>query len=436
MKNMSVFQLVLTGAFGFFILLGVIFFSLSRSGSSGVVSNITIWGTLTPSEYAVLEKTSGIYDDDTLIVTYKEVSEMDFDTVFVNALARGEGPDLVLMESGLLLKHVDKLVTIPYESYPRSTFEDTFIEAGDILLTQNGILGIPFSIDPMVMYWNRTLFNNVGIANPPSFWDQMYNVAQVFGIRDNAFNISQSGVALGEYSNITHAKELLSALIMQAGGKVTKVSGTTISSDLMNKAGQTVIPAEAIVNYYTQFSNPNNAYYSWNRSLPGFQDFFVSGDLAVYFGLVSEAETINLKNPNLNFQVTTIPQARNASEKITYGQMNILAIPRASSKVSSAFRAINLLTSNATLSGYANMSGLPPVRLDLQQSVPLEDASARTFYTSALWSRLWFDPDPERTEIIFKDMVESVTSGRESVSSSVQTASTRLQDLLENISLE
>ena len=100
MKNMSVFQLVLTGAFGFFILLGVIFFSLSRSGSSGVVSNITIWGTLTPSEYAVLEKTSGIYDDDTLIVTYKEVSEMDFDTVFVNALARGEGPDLVLMESG------------------------------------------------------------------------------------------------------------------------------------------------------------------------------------------------------------------------------------------------------------------------------------------------------------------------------------------------
>ena len=51
-------------------------------------------------------------------------------------------------------------------------FKNTYIEEGELYLAANGILGLPITVDPMVMYWNRDIFSSAAIAAPPSYWDE------------------------------------------------------------------------------------------------------------------------------------------------------------------------------------------------------------------------------------------------------------------------
>ena len=435
MKGMTTFQLVLTGVFAVFILVGVAFFALFRGGgSSGTVSNVTVWGFIPSSQFTSLLDVTGVADNDSLRVTYIEARPETFDQDFIEALASDKSPDLIMLPMDSLIRHRNKLFPIPYTSYPERTFIDNFIEEGRLFLSDDGVLALPYLVDPLVMYWNRTMFSNAGLTVPPKYWSEFFNLTKIFVEKDPAFNITQSAIAFGEYQNVTNAKEILSALIMQAGSPVTARTGKTIRSALGDTFSQPVVPAEAVVNYYTEFSNPVKSFYSWNRSLPESKDYFISGDLAVYFGFASELDSINAKNPNLNFDVAVIPQSEGGAETITYGKMIGLAIPRAAKSPTGALILANILTGPDAIQELSLMVGLPPVRNDLLKARP-SDQFLAIFYDSTVWSRAWLDPDKKETDNIFKKMVEDITSGRKRVSASVQDASSSLQKLLSNVSI-
>lgn len=433
---MTPFQLVLTGVFAAFILIGVAFFALFRGGgTSGPVANVTVWGFVDRAVFTQVLESTGINDDPSLNVTeYIQVSRESFDQEFIEALARGDAPDVVMMPHTSLARHADKIFPIPYDSYPERTFVSTFVEGGEIFLGSEGVLAVPFSLDPLVMYWNRTLFNNAGIAQPPEYWDQFFTLTQDLVETDASFNIDQSAIAFGEYRNVTNAKEIVSTLIMQSGSPIVQSNNGTVRSTLADSFNQPVRPADAAINFYTEFSNPVKSFYSWNRSLPDSQQFFTSGDLAVYFGFASEAVRINERNPNLNFDVAVLPQSRGGEETMTFANMTGLAIPQVAQNKAGSVRFINAITSDVAIDSLSEVTGLPPVRRDLITNTPSDPVRA-VFYDSALWARAWLDPDPVQTDTIFQTMIENITSGRESVSGSVQQASTRLQGLVSDITL-
>jgi ABC-type glycerol-3-phosphate transport system substrate-binding protein len=357
-------------------------------------------------------------------IVYVQRSPATFETDFINALASGRGPDLILLPQDLILKHQDKIVPIPYSSYPERTFKDTFIEEGELYLTPNGILGIPFSIDPIIMYWNRSLFSSAAIATPPKFWDEFPALVEKLTTKDNALNISQSAVALGEYSNVSNAKEILSTLMFQAGNPIVQRVQGNYESLLGSQLDKTVAPAEAAVSFFTQFSNPSLAVYSWNRSLPTSRDAFVSEDLATYFGFASELPILRAKNPNLNFDVAPLPQAR-GDNRVTYGSMQAMAIVRNSKYVQDAYNTAILLTGPQYLPFWTQVSGLPPVRRDLL-SVKNINAVSTVMYNSALWSKGWYDPDKNATALIFQNLIESISTGRARPTSAVGRAQLEL----------
>ena len=154
----------------------------------------------------------------------------------------------------------------------------------------------------------------------------------------------------------------------------------------------------------------------------------------MYFGFASELDSINAKNPNLNFDVAVIPQSKGGPETITYGKMIGLAIPKAAKSPGGALTLANILTGPDAIEELSLMVGLPPVRRDLLKTRP-SDQFLAIFYDSTLWSRAWLDPDSGETDDIFKKMVEDITSGRKRVSASVQDASSSLQKLLSNVSI-
>src|SRR3989344_128624 len=153
---MSKFQIILLVVFGVFIIAGVMVFSLYRgSGGAGSVT-VTVWGDISSYDFNILlNNTPAFIQNQTLTTNYVEKSAETIETEFTEALARGMGPDLVILTQDNFWKNRPKLTVIPYESIGERDFKTTFIEEGELFLDQTGAYALPLSIDPLVLYYNR-----------------------------------------------------------------------------------------------------------------------------------------------------------------------------------------------------------------------------------------------------------------------------------------
>ena len=429
---MSTFQVILTTIFGFFIIGALLLFATSKGGNTAQIPAITIWGTVASGPFMEAVNDLNQTIPNKLTITYVEKREQDFDQALTEALASGTGPDAVIFPHTSLIRQQSRLFVIPPASYSLRAFKDSFIDESGLYLNSAGILALPMSVDPLVMYWNKDIFSTAGVASPPKTWDQYFALAQKLTVKDKVGNITQSAVALGEFANIVNAKDILSALFLQAGTPIVSYNATDdrLQAVLDQSFGQTLPPAEAVLRFYTEFSNPAKTTYSWNRSQKNSQTLFIGGDLAVYFGFASELPVIEKKNPNLNFDVAALPQPLDVKTQVNYGKLTGFGIMKSSQKIAGVFQVGNLLTSADFVRAWVTRGGITPARRDVLSERPA-DPSAEVFYKSALMSRGWPDSDAVASAGVFKRMVESVTSGQERPSEAVSGATQELQSLIQ-----
>lgn len=430
--SLSTFQLVVLVLFIFVGIAGVIVFAGFGGANKDHVPSAVIWGTV-PST-TVNEVVRLINIDKTVIkVTYEQIDPESFRSTFVNALAEGNGPDIVLLTDDLLYAEGNKLSAVPYSVFTQRDYADTYINAADHFMVSNGILGVPFSVDPMVMYWNRGIFATEGIASAPRTWDELQKMIPRLTRINDSKGITRSGVALGEFQNIAYAKEILASMLMQKGNTITAMDPQTnaIVSTLDRANADNSFPADAVIKLYTSFADPSSPNYSWSRSMPDSRRAFLSGDVAMYFGYVSDYETLRIENPNLDFDVAPLPQFDDRYSA-TYGRVTAFSVTRRAQNPMDAYTIIAKMTSAAAQKNWVDLTKMPPVRKDLLLETPA-DKYLSTFYRAAIQARTWFDPDPAYSTVIFRDMVESITSGKTAASDAISTAKQRLDMLLQGI---
>ncbi len=421
--KLTTFNIILLAVFGLFIIIGVIAFSTYKAKDAGSGVPVTVWGT---ASSGIFQKfvSDVIGGNKAGMVQYSERSAATFEDDVINALASGKGPDVILLPEKDILRFRDKVMPIPYTTLKERDFRDTYIGEGELYLMPEGVLAVPFSIDPLVMYWNRSYLANVGVATPPRFWDEFFTFAENSTTRSATRSIIRSAVGLGEYRNITNAKEIISALTLQTGNSIVALTDGAVKNSF-SLQGTT----ESAINFYTEFANPLKPDFTWSRALPTSKQMFAAGDLALYFGFASERPDIRAKNPNLNFDVVELPQIRGAKTSITYGRMTGFAISRASQNATDALALITALTSADAAAKWSAATGLPPVRRDLLSGKP-SDIYQAIFYRAALQAESWLDPNPPKSAEIFQNMIEGVTGGRARVSESVARAAQELDLLL------
>lgn len=428
----SKFQLIVMGVCVLLAFIGVFVFAIYKKSSQTVKISITVWGTLERRQMDGFLSNLTVKNSE-IDVTYAQKSAATFVNEYTNALALGQAPDAILLPHDILFSLKDKIVMIPSESYPVSTYRSTFIPESELFISpKSGLFALPFAVDPMVMYWNRDLFSNANIPLPPTTWEEFLTLPSLLTKRDNSLTINQSAVALGEYSNISNAKEIISLLILQAGSPITAASNGIYRPVLDQAIGNTSRAADSALSFYTMFADPVKQVYSWNRSLPLSKQYFTSNKLALYFGFASELPEIRSKNPNLNFDVALVPQAKaksSATPKMTFGRLYGLAISRSAANPGNVLSAIASLTTQPAQSAWAMASGLPSVRRDTLSVNPTAQGSA-VFTTSALLARGWYDPNSVSTEAIFRKMVENITSGRKQIGDAIGGAQSELQILM------
>jgi ABC-type glycerol-3-phosphate transport system substrate-binding protein len=431
-KEMSGFQVIVTSLFVFFIVAGVAVFALfgGALGGSGVGA-VVVWGTVDQELFNYTLDSLRSQDKTLQDVSYVHKDAASYQTELVGAMAAGTGPDLFVISQEQLGAFGDKVLLVPYGVVSQATYLGSYIDEGQLFLTGQGALALPFMVDPLVMYWNRDLFASAGQSQPPQYWADLITLAPRMTSLDASQNVKRSAVALGQWQNVDNAKAVLSALFMQAGDFITSRAANGALAPVFgnNSAASGESPAESALRFYTEFSNPSKTTYSWNRSLPRSADAFVGGQLAVYFGFASEYRGLLERNPNLRFGVALLPQLQGSGSPLTFANMMGLAISRTARNSVGALAVAQKLSSPVAATILSTQTGLPSVRRDTPLNTSA-NAAASVFVQSSLIARAWVDPNPGASNDIFKAMIESVVSGSLEPAQAVSEAAQSFQTLL------
>lgn len=431
---MNNFQTILVAIFLAFFVFGVLIFSgiLKIGGGSGSTSAITgkivIWGTLPSAQVSPLvESIAG--SNAPFTVTYKEQKSDSYQANLIEAFAQDTAPDLFILTPDMILKNSNFIYKIPYASLSEKSFRTSYIDGADILLANDGAIGSPLLIDPLVLYYNKNMLSNEGILYPPTSWDELFNLGSKLIKKKSDGTITQSMIALGQYDNVNHSKDILSMLLLESDNPIVARTSTGYALTMKDTLPSGVAPFEQIVNFFLEFSNPSNESYSWNRSMPNSFDMFTSDKLAFYIGYASELFKIQSVNPNLSFDVTTIPQTKGTSIKRTYGNIYTLVANKKSKNLASALGVSSIITAPDFLKELGIRTSLPTATRSLLVEKPA-DPYLMTFFDSAIIARSWLDPDKDQSNSIFKELIENSLSNKLSVGDAINKASSQLELIL------
>lgn len=432
MSKLSIFQIILLITFGVLGIIGVLIFAFANTGGSTTsIGPVVIWGNLDSKIVSAVLQQATDNNQDLAQVSYVQKDSATYEADLLNAIADGTGPDLFIVRQDYLIRNAARIIPIPTASLSPSQFKTLFIDVAGVFANSQGAFGIPIAVDPLVLFWNKDALSAAGYAKPPATWPEVESMAIALQKRGELGEIVNSAIALGEYANVTNAKEILSALIFQAGGEVVgqDVNGKLVPGLLSGGTGGSQT-AESALGFYTEFANPSKSHYSWNRSLPESQKAFAEGVTAMYLGFASEGRIIASMNPNLNFDVAALPQIANATRVVGTARVYGMSISRNARNPQGALAAALQFATPATGmdKNLSTALGIPSALRDVL-ALPAPGASD-LYRRAALISRSWYDPDPTKTSDIFRAMIENITSGTLSLSDAVQRANAALGQLL------
>jgi ABC-type glycerol-3-phosphate transport system substrate-binding protein len=441
---MKQFQTILLGLFGVFIFIGILFFSGAiKIGEKAPTSQqqlanktVTVWGVF-PRDM-VIDAFTDLSQANQMNLVYLEKKEESIDGELSEAIASQRGPDLVLAPHHIILKHQSKFIHIPNDKFNERQYFDLFIDESRFFSLGDGIVAFPLLIDPIIFYYNNVSYSNRGIIYPPKTWQEVADYVVSLTRKSGDETILESGLPLGTFNNVNNVKDIISLLLLQAGNPIVSYINTGdtpgFSSTLLKTTeGQNITIAEYVIRFITQFSDPTQPAYSWNRLSPNALEAFASEQAAQYIGYASEMAIISVLNPSLNFDISLIPQPEGAKAKKTYGRMYGVAIVKASKEQFASFQVALLMKdkdfSEKLLNNILSKMPIAPARKDLLNTPP-NTKYGPILYSSAIISTAWFDFDYKYTENILEEMITNITRNIKEPDVSINEADAKLNELL------
>ncbi len=217
-------------------------------------------------------------------------------------LSSGRGPDIFPIHSSNLALLSEDLSAAPDTIITIDEFSKTYYPiARQTLTADNKIYGLPSEIDGLNLFVNEEILK-AGNASIPASWGDFIESSKKVTVKDSSGVIQTAGAALGSTTNVDFWPEIVALLFLE------QPRGSLSSPN--NSDGAEVL------RFYSNFvTDPRNK--TWDSNLPPSGTQFAQGKLAFYFGGLSSASEIKLKNPNLGFKSIPIPQL--PGKKVGYG---------------------------------------------------------------------------------------------------------------------
>ena len=366
-------------------------------------------------------------------VNYRQFSYEDYEKSLIDALASGTGPDIIMMHHTWLAKHRDKFAPIPtssnFENFKFMTsvdFKNQFVDvAYDDLVYQDKIYAMPLYVDSLALYYNKDMFNSVGIVRPPETWEEFNKDAELLTKFDSQGNIIQAGAAMGTSRNINRSTDILAALMIQNGTRMTDPSNTTAT---FTRAVDGIRVGENALEYYTDFSNPEKVVYSWNGDQHYSIDQFVEGRVAMMFNYSHQIPVVTGRFERLNFGIAPMPQFDRLNSK-TYANYWAAAVSNSSPNKEAAWFFLGYLASTEGTRQYLADTSRPSARRDII-NIQRDDSKIGIFAVQALSAKSWFQVDNVAFDQIFADMIDGVNIRKEKVRDALRSAEAKISVLM------
>lgn len=408
-------------------------------------------------------------------INYKKLAYDEYEDALIEAFASDRGPDIFSIHNTWLGKYQAKnlIGSVPAKTtmaYPvvkgtikkevvyetattnsitTKNIKDYFIDTvyDDIVRrAKNGavgeqIFGLPLSVDTLVLYYNKDLFNNAGITAPPEYWNREFqqNVKKLTK-QNNQGEIIQSGIALGGSDNIARSTDILSLLMMQNG--TTMMDNGVVKFHQRAEGAKDKSPGLDALRFYTDFSNPAKEVYSWNNGLDDSLKMFIDNKLAMMLGYKYMLSEIQARAPKLNFGIAPLPQIEGNTQKVNYANYwvevvsnNILSDPNnlkkgsvyTKQKYNTAWNFIQFMANKNNVSLYLNKTKNATVLKSLVDKQK-EDDEMTIFADQILTAKSWYlGKDANAAEMIMKEMINKTVSGQGKIGEIIDLSASKIQ---------
>lgn len=318
-------------------------------------------------------------------------------------------PDIAMMHNSWLPKYQKLLAPLPSSVMNEETYSEEFYPTAldDFTGKDDKIYGIPLQIDGLMVIYNKDLLLNAGYSAPPSDWDSFMEAAQRLTKKDSNGKITQSGLAIGTSTNITHSVDILSYFFLQNNAEIMNED-----RDQVNLTSNRAISA---LDTYTSFVQSKDA--TWATYLPNDLTFFVNGKLAMMFGTSWRALEILEETEDINFGLAPLPRLVNNKE-VYYSSYWGTVVSKATKNSEEAWKFVEFLSQPEQLrrlnqnAAKIRTFGEPYSRVSMNQE--LKDSQ----YTQALgymapYMKSWQMGEQSFVENILKKSITDVVEGED-----------------------
>lgn len=401
-------------------------------------------------------------------IEYRKFRYEEYEKELLNAMAEDRGPDVFSIPATWIGRYKSKITPMPESTtlaYPevvgtlkketivtlktnrtitlkeiKNNFVDTVYS--DVVIKdidaetkaqKENVYGLPLSVDTLALYYNKDLFNNAGISEPPAYWNKtLQQYVQKLSKQNTKGEIIQSGLAFGGSQNIDRASDIISILMMQNGATMMSDSGgEVLFSQKAPGNDNDYYPGVEAVRFYVDFANPTKEVYSWNGELESSMKMFTSNKLAMMLGYAYQLPTIKAEAPKLNFGIAKLPQIENGTRSINYANYWVETVSKKTKVKNEAWDFIQFITRVEQVEAYL-MKTKKPTALRTLVAKQSEDMEMGVFADQILTAKSWYyGKDAIATEQIMLEMIEQAKLDPEKLPNAVNQAAQKVQQTVQ-----
>ncbi len=370
-------------------------------------------------------------------INYRTFRYEEYEQALLDAFAEDRGPDLFSLPNSWMGRYSPKILSMPksmkvgyvqkgkedtpliktskiQEGYTTKQLQTLFVDAvvndvarkdvkGDI------ILGLPYSVDVLALFYNRDLLNNESIDTPPTNWTEFEEaVKKITKIDEETQKILQSGAAFGGGKSIQRAADIISMLMMQNGAEMMQNGAVSFDraavAGMQTQEGST--PAVNALQYYTDFASQGKEFFTWNdeEAVDSFEAFS-QGKTAFFFGYSYHDQMLKQKAPRLRYGVVPVPQIGYPNPRVTFANYWIETVSKKTKYPQYAWDFLRFATQKENVEGYLKRTQ-KPTALRLLIETQKKDEELLPFASQLLFARSWYQgKNPRLMERAFTDMI-------------------------------
>ncbi|MEI6477441.1 MAG: extracellular solute-binding protein [bacterium] len=398
-------------------------------------------------------------------VSYQNRTIDNYEFASLKSLAGRQGPDIWSIPNDWIGDYQDQVQPLPDDFFSQVTGSPKPVDEvkklypvgiSSQIISADGthVYGLPTNVDTLRLYVNQDVFSqalqdyrkSLGtnfsdalyqpvrllLNNPPATWDDVVNDVKYITIR-NGNTITRSAIALGTADNIPNAQDTLELLISQNGAKI-------VSDDHKNPlfhvptttpSGGQVRPGENALSFFSSFSDPSKATYSWNPSMPDALDAFAQGKLAMVVAYSDFGQKLKVKYPHFSPQISPVPQVSVSQTPVNWIRFSLETVTKTADNPAAAFAFMKLYTNQAMAKGLAS-----ELKLKSPFAATLDQNSSSDFLSKQiLTGKTTYKLGHTQFDQTFHQTIVNVSQNGISPADAIKTAADQIDTLLNPVAV-